>query len=156
MWRFTTTLTFVNYYFSYCKMRHTLSGWDSWTGGLGGGDFHCGGTCQGALGKGWMVPPISEIPVVYGGRQQSSKPEGDLIRVVAEGVGVLLRFQEGLWWFSPETVSEVRVMGLSCCFSHINNIYSHIYAQQKINNEIKPNPNKHKRNSTIIKQSLGT
>lgn len=46
-----------------------------------------GGSGEGLDGK---------IPGVYGGRQQSSKPEGDLIRVVAEGVEVLLRFQEGL------------------------------------------------------------
>jgi hypothetical protein len=46
-----------------------------------------GGSGEGLDGK---------IPGVYGGRQQSSRPEGDLIRVVAEGVEVLLRFQEGL------------------------------------------------------------
>lgn len=111
---------------------------------------------RGLWGRAGWGPPISKIPGVYGRRQQSSKPEGDLVRVVAEGVEVLLSFQEGLWWFSPEAVSEVRVMGLSCCFSHINNICSNTYAHQKINSEIKPNPNKHKRNSTIIKQSLGT
>lgn len=168
MWRFTTTLIFIIIIIISLTVK-----WDTLSPGLDSPCLHEIHE-QGALEEGtstveacvtglWAMagwgPQLVKSQGATWGRQQISKPEGDLIRVVvevAEAGGALLRFQEGLGWFRPEPVSELRVMGLSCCLSYINNICPHTYTQQKINNEIKPNPNKHRRNSAIIKQSLGT
>lgn len=155
MWRFTTTLTFVNYYFSYCKMRHTLSGWDSWTGGLGEGTSlwrHV----LGALRKDWVGPPGAWNPRCLWKKAASSKPEGDLVRVVAEGVEVLLSFQEGFDGSAQRLWVRWGLWAFLVGFSHINNICSNTYAHQKINSEINPTQTSTKEFPLSLKQSLGT
>ena len=48
------------------------------------------------MGDGWMGLPISETLGGNWGGHGSSKLERDLIRVMVEGVGALMRDQKGL------------------------------------------------------------
>lgn len=153
-------------------MRHTLSrtglflsGWDSWMGGPWRRGFDLGGLCQWTLRNGRMGLPISETPGGNWGRQQSSKP---VVEVGAGGVGGGRLDQSGDWrsWGSEKISARalmVRARGYEWgedsrtfllfllykwfMFTHIHTV------ENKQQNKTKP---RHKRNSTVMKQSLET
>ena len=148
MWRFNTTLIFIIIIIIFLTVKwDTLSpGLDSFCpdeihewGGPGGGASTWEAFVSGLWG---MAEWGSQLVKPQGATEEGNKVQslwwrwglgglggGDLIRVVTEGVGALKRFQQGLWWFGPEAMSEVRIAGLSCCFSYINDLCSHTYIQ---------------------------